>query len=157
MKQSQPSNKCKAPSEDDIPPEVYKYDGDELAAELTRLFKELWSEGEIPQDFKDALIIYLYKTKGDRRLCDNHRGISLLTNDGKIFARVIVNRPTTRLKSTFSDSQCRFRSGKGTTDMPFAARQVQEKHREQNLDLCMVFVDVTKPYDSVSREGLSKL
>lgn len=86
---------CKAPGEDGIHPEVYKYDGDELAAELTRLFKELWAEGEVPQDFKDALIIHLYKNKGDRHLCDNHRGISLLSNAGKIFARVIVKRLTT--------------------------------------------------------------
>ena len=90
-------------------------------------------------------------------MCDNHRGISLLTNAGKIFARVIVNRPTTRLESTFPESQCGFRSGRGTTNMLFAARQVQEKCREQNLDLCMVFADVTKPFDSVSREGLWKL
>ena len=31
----------KAPGEDGNPPKVYKYGGDELAAELTRLFKEL--------------------------------------------------------------------------------------------------------------------
>ena len=41
--------------------------------------------------------------------------------------------------------------------MLFAARQVQEKCREQNLDLYMVFLDLTKAFDSVSREGLSKL
>ena len=41
--------------------------------------------------------------------------------------------------------------------MLFAARQVQEKCREQNLDLYMVFVDLTKAFDSVSREGLWKL
>ena len=60
----------KAPDEDGIPPEVYKYGGAELAAR-----KELWAEGEVPQDFKDALIIHFYKNKGDRRLCDNNRGI----------------------------------------------------------------------------------
>ena len=131
---------------------MYKYGGDELAAELTSLFKELWAKGEIPQDFKDAKIIHLYKNKGDRRLCDNHRGILLLTNAGNIFARMIVNRLTTRLVSTFSESQCNFRSGRGTTDMLFAARQVLEKCREQNLALYMVFVDLTKPFDSFSRE-----
>ena len=41
--------------------------------------------------------------------------------------------------------------------MLFAARQVQEKCTEQNLDLYMVFVDLTKAFDSVSREGLRKL
>ena len=38
--------------------------------------------------------------------------------------------------------------------MIFAARQVQEKCREQNLDLYMVFVDLTKAFDTISREGL---
>ena len=34
--------------------------------------------------------------------------------------------------------------------MIFAARQVQEKCREQNLDLYMVFVDLTKAFDTIS-------
>ena len=136
---------------------MYKYGGDELAAELTRLFKELWAKGEIPQDFKDAQIIHLCKNKGDRRLCDNHRGIPLLANAGNIFAKVIVNRLTTRLKSPFSESQCNFRSGRGTTDMLFAARHVLEKCREQNLDLYMVFVDLIKPFDPASRKRLWNL
>ena len=38
--------------------------------------------------------------------------------------------------------------------MIFAARQVQEKCREQNLDLYMVFVDLTKAFDTISRYGL---
>jgi len=41
--------------------------------------------------------------------------------------------------------------------MLFAARQVQEKCREQNLDLYMVFINLTKAFDFVSREGLWKL
>ena len=35
--------------------------------------------------------------------------------------------------------------------MIFAARQIQEKYREQNRDLYMVFVDLTKAFDSVNR------
>ena len=41
--------------------------------------------------------------------------------------------------------------------MLFAARQAQEQCREQNHDLYTVFVDLTKAFDSVSREGLWKL
>ncbi len=73
----------KAPGEDGIPPEIYKHGGDALVAELTSLFQQLWAEEEVPQDFKDALIIHLYKNKGDRRVCNNHRGISLLRIAGK--------------------------------------------------------------------------
>ena len=54
-------------------------------------------------------------------------------------------------------SQCGFRSGRGTVDMIFALRQVQEKAREQNTDLYMVFIDLTKAFDTVNREALWKV
>ena len=38
----------------------------------------------------------------------------------------------------------------------FAARQLQEKCQEQNVDLYMTFVDLIKAFDTVSREGLWK-
>ncbi|KAL8614142.1 hypothetical protein ACOMHN_026359 [Nucella lapillus] len=38
--------------------------------------------------------------------------------------------------------------------MIFAARQTQEKCKEQNMDLYILFVDLTKAFDTVSRPGL---
>ena len=38
--------------------------------------------------------------------------------------------------------------------MVFAARQLQEKCQEQNVDLYSTYVDLTKAFDTVSREGL---
>ena len=40
--------------------------------------------------------------------------------------------------------------------MIFTARQLQEKCQEQNVDLYMTFVDLTKAFDTVSRVGLRK-
>ena len=40
--------------------------------------------------------------------------------------------------------------------MIFTARQLQEKCQEQNVDLYMNFVDLTKAFDTVSRDGLWK-
>nr|VZH92756.1 unnamed protein product [Spirometra erinaceieuropaei] len=76
----------KAPGSDAIPAEVYKHGGPQLTDHLTALFQEMWRQGEIPQDFKDATIVHLYKRKENRQVCDNHRGISLLNIAGKIFA-----------------------------------------------------------------------
>ena len=42
-------------------------------------------------------------------------------------------------------------------DMIFTAQQLQEKCQEQNVDLYMTFVDLTKAFDTVSREGLWKI
>ena len=41
--------------------------------------------------------------------------------------------------------------------MIFTVRQLQEKCQEQNVDLYMTFVDLTKAFDTVSREGLWKI
>uniref|UniRef100_A0A183SG91 Reverse transcriptase domain-containing protein n=1 Tax=Schistocephalus solidus TaxID=70667 RepID=A0A183SG91_SCHSO len=76
----------KAPGSDAIPPKFYKHGGPRLMAELTTFFGEIWRQGQVPLDFKDATIVHLCKRKGNRQLCDNHRGITLLNIPGKIFA-----------------------------------------------------------------------
>ena len=50
-----------------------------------------------------------------------------------------------------------FREDSGTTDMIFTARQLQEKSQEQNVDLYVAFVDLTKAFDTASRERLWKI
>ena len=52
------------------------------------------------------------------------------------------------------ESQCGFRSNRGTVNMIFILRQIQEKCREQNMGLYAAFVDLTKAFDTVSRDGL---
>ena len=149
----------KAPGPDAIPAEVYKAGGHILVEKLTELFKSMWEQESVPQEFKDASIIHLYKKKGNRQSCDNHRGISLLSIAGKILARIILNRLICHLdqEELLPESQCGFRRDRGTTDMIFAARQLQEKCQEQNLDLYLTFVDLTKAFDSVCREGLWRI
>ena len=114
----------------------------------------MWDEEVIPQQLKDASIIRLYKM-GNRQLCDNYRGISLLTIAGKLLARVRLNRPIVHLEQgLLPERQCVLRSGLRTVDMIFAARQLQEKCQEQYDDLFITFIDMTKAFDTVCRDGL---
>ncbi|BHF80409.1 hypothetical protein SprV_0702353600 [Sparganum proliferum] len=148
----------KAPGSDAIPAEVYKHGGPQLMDHLTALFQEMWRQGEVTQDFKDATIVHLYKRKGNRQICDNHRGISLLNIAGKIFARILLNRLNNHLEQgLLPESQCGFRRHRGTTDMIFAAHQLQEKCQEMRTHLYSTFVDLTKAFDTVNREGLWKI
>ncbi|BHF66470.1 hypothetical protein SprV_0200948700 [Sparganum proliferum] len=55
------------------------------------------------------------------------------------------------------ESQCGFRRHRRTTDMIFAARQLQEKCQEMRTHLYSTFVDLTKAFDTVNREGLWKI
>ena len=64
---------------------------------------------------------------------------------------------TTIIEPVLSESQCGFRANRGTADMIFCARQIQEKSREQHKDLYMVFIDLTKAFDSINRTGLWSL
>ena len=82
----------KAPGPDGIPPEIFKSGGYALLVRLTNFFQLCWDNGVLPQDLKDANIIHLYKNKGEKTSCDNHRGISLLSIAGKILARIILDR-----------------------------------------------------------------
>nr|VZI51952.1 unnamed protein product [Spirometra erinaceieuropaei] len=148
----------KAPGSDAIPAEVYKHGGPLLMDHLTALFQEMWRQGEVPQDFKDATIVHLYKRKGNRQVCDNHRGISLLNIAGKIFVRILLNRLNNHLEQgLLPESQCGFRRHRGTADMIFAGRQLQEKCQEMRTHLYSTFVDLTKAFDTVNREGLWKI
>nr|VZI37878.1 unnamed protein product [Spirometra erinaceieuropaei] len=148
----------KVPGPDAIPDEVYKHRGPPLMDHLTALFQEMWRQGEVLQSFKDLTIVHLYKRKGNCQVCDNHLGISLLNIGGKIFARILINRLNNHLEQgLLPESQCGFRRHRGTTDMIFAARQLQEKCQEMRTHLYSTFVDLTKAFDTVNLEGLWKI
>nr|VZI04553.1 unnamed protein product [Spirometra erinaceieuropaei] len=148
---------AKAPGSDAIPAEVYKHGGPQLMNHLTALFQEIWPQGEVHQDFKDVTIVHLYKRKRNHQLCDNHRGISLLNIVRKIFACVLLSRLNNHLEQALlPESQYGFRRHRGTTDMIFAARQLQEKCQEMRTHLYSTFVDLTKAFDTVNRDGLLK-
>jgi len=144
----------KAPGVCGIPAEVWKYGGDKIINELHQLFQDVWTHGYVPKDWKDASIVPIFK-KGSRKECGNYRGISLLSIAGKILARVLLNRLNMMIApNVLPESQCGFRSGRGTMDMIFCLRQTQEKCIEQNMPLYAVFIDFTKAFDTVDREGL---
>ena len=54
----------KAPGADCIPAEVFKEGGIKLKERLLRLYNNIWEAGEVPQDFKDALIVHILYING---------------------------------------------------------------------------------------------
>ncbi|CAG9138444.1 unnamed protein product [Plutella xylostella] len=142
----------KSTGSDNIPAELIKLPA--ATNPLYVLLLRCWEMGTVPQEMRDANIVTLYKGKGDRGVCDNYRGISLLSVVGKAFARVILSRLHILANRVYPESQCGFRANRSTTDMIFTLRQLQEKCREQRKPLFMAFVDLNKAFDTVSRNGL---
>ena len=145
----------KAPGIDGITAEMFKSAGPVALAAFHTLLTNIWEEEELPKDFRDATVVSLFKNKGSKNDCNNYRGISLLCIAGKILARILLNRLVENIsEGNLPETQCGFRPNRSTVDMIFSVRQVQEKCREQNMDLYMVFVDLTKAFDTVNREAL---
>ena len=107
----------KSPGPDGLPAEVFKFGGYLLKRKLHKLFRKVWSTGIIPQDWKDSLIIALFKKKGSKSVCDNYRGISLLAVAGKILARIMLARLAKLIaECVLPETQCGFRKERRTTD-----------------------------------------
>ena len=148
----------KAAGPDTIPAELLKYGGDATLHQLFDFIQTCWQTGHVPQQFKDGKIIFIYKKKGDKAVCGNSRGITLLSHGGKALARVMLSRLINNIaERVLPESQCGFRRERSTVDMIFVARQLQEKCREQHKDLYAAFVDLSKAFDTVNREALWKL
>ena len=71
-----------------------------------------------------------------------------LSIPGKVLAGVLLNRLSSQIDQFLPEAQCGFRAGRGTVDMVFSLKQVQEKCIEQKMPLYMVFVDFTKAFDT---------
>ena len=145
--------KRKAGGKTGILPELLLCGGPVLRGRLLQLMQDIWRDGEVVADWKDAEIVPVPK-KGDLQSCDNWRGISLLDVVGKLFARIIQERLQHIAEDILPESQCGFRKGRGCCDMIFVARQLVEKAREHQDLLFTLFVDLRKAYDSVPRLAL---
>ena len=126
----------KTAGSDNIHAEVIMYGGCALHRRLHNFILDCWSAKFLPQQWKNAKIILVYKQNGDRAECGNSRGISLLSVAGKVLANIVLTRLLEHVVDpVLPESQCRFRRGRSTIDMIFVARQLQEKCCEQHQDI----------------------
>ena len=141
-----------------LPPDLTKkHCKTTLLHSLHVLLCQCWQEGAVPQDMRGAKIIILFKNMGERSDCNNYRGISLFSIIGKVFAKVILFWLQKLAERVYPESQCGFRGGRSTIDMVFSLCQLQEKCREQQMPLYIAFIDLTKAFDLVSRDGLFQI
>lgn len=88
-------------------------------------------------------------------MCGNSRGNSLISAARNVLARLILVRLLTYItENVLPEMQCGFRKERITIGMLFVARQLEEKCREHHKPLYIVFVDLTKAFDTVNRSLL---
>ena len=82
----------KAAGPDHIPPELLKCAINPISLVFHKLFTRVWQSGRVPAEWKEGIIITLYKEKGPRTECSSYRPITLLSVPGKVFAHVLLAR-----------------------------------------------------------------
>ena len=76
---------------DGLVAELLKYGGSGMIDLLQQLFGVVWREEYVPPQWREGLIVNLFK-KGDKEDPGNYRGITLLSVVGKMFCKVLNNR-----------------------------------------------------------------
>ena len=135
----------KSPGPDEITNEMLKYGGETLCAELALLFNKILENGEVPESWKHSFTIPIFK-KGDRKVCDNYRGITLLSAALKLFTKILSEAIA---DTGIEEEQQGFRRNRSTIDAIFIVRQIVEKAIEFNKPAFLCFVDLTKAFDQV--------
>jgi hypothetical protein len=143
----------KSPGTDNIPAEFIKAGGEILYSEIHRLICSIWNKEELPQQWKEFIIVPFYK-KGDKTDCNNYRGISLLSTAYKILSNILLARFTPYVSEIISNHQCGFRRNRSTTDHIFYISQILEKKWKYNGTVRQLFIIFKKAYDSIRREVL---
>ena len=73
---------------------------------------------------------------------------------GKVYARVLQKRLIVFAELELAEAQNGFRPRRGCVDAMFTVRRLMEMSREQQKNLCILFIDFVKAYDSVQRDSL---
>ena len=119
---------AKAVGPDGFPAELLKrglQQDQTILLKLHQLITLIWCEGNVQQQWEDALITILHKT-GDKTKCGNYRGISIVSHVGKVLLRVVARRLSAyrEARGLLPEKQCGFRPNRSTTDMMFVVHRL---------------------------------
>lgn len=146
----------RSPGSDGITSELLKHSINTTGPALHRLFSLVWKTGKVPAEWRDGIIVSLYKGKGSKAECSSYRPITLLSVPGKVFAHVLLSRIEPLLMTNRRPQQSGFTAGRSTSDAILALRLLSDLHREFNQPLFVAYVDLKSAFDSVDREALWK-
>ena len=86
---------------------------------LAYIINIVWIKKTIPDDWRRGIILPFWKNKGNKEVCSNHRGITLLSIPGKLFAMILLERIRPTFHNHRRSEQAGFTAGRSTTEQFF--------------------------------------
>ena len=122
----------------------------------TQLFNTILDTGIFPESWALGDILPIYQNKGNMKLPENYRPITLLSCLGKLFAAVLNNRLSNYVEKyeIICHNQAGFRKGLSTIDNLFIIQSLIEISKSYKNKLFCAFVDFKQAFDNVWRDGL---
>ena len=147
------ANKSTGPNS--LPSSLLKTVSDIICGPLSNIINNSFSSGIFPDFFKLAKVIPIYK-KGLKLDCSNYRPISLLSNIGKIFEKVMNVKLTTFLNrfNCFYKYRFGFRNKHSTTHTLIEITENIREALDNGNYACGVFIDLQKAFDTVNHDIL---
>lgn len=134
---------------------VLKNCKDELAPALTILFNKSLEECYLPQDWKDANILPIFKS-GDEASCSNYRPISLTSVIIKLLEKIIYLHLYNYLEQNklLDNEQFGFRQSKNCElQLLFYTYYIAQK-LDKGKEVHSIYLDLQKAFDKVPHEQL---
>ncbi|CAE8684982.1 unnamed protein product [Polarella glacialis] len=148
------AKKGKAPGPDEISADLIALIDDSNRDDLLALYNKCWQAATIPEDWKEAFVVAIYKNKGHPELAKSYRPISLLNALYKLYARLIQKRLANALEPRVRNRQHGFRRNHSTSDPIHTLRRLMELFEATREPLYLLFIDWEMAFDKITREGL---
>ena len=134
-----------------IPTTILKHCAEEIAPVLCHIFNFCLINSTLPLEWKHAIVTPLFK-KGDNTVCDNFRGISVISPLAKLFEKIVSKQILNRFDKNklFSKRQHGFKSNYSCE----TALQTLLDNWRENIDLKKIiltlFIDFKKAFDLIN-------
>ena len=146
----------KAPGKDGIPNDMIRNLGPTARRKLLLIINQSWNSGKLPDRWREAVIIPIRKKQKDKTKKSSYRPISLLSCLGKVMERMVNTRLLKHLEENhlLSNTQSAYRKNRSTEDQLVYLAQELENAFQEKKKVLAAFVDLTKAFDKVWKEGL---
>jgi hypothetical protein len=143
----------KSPGNGKIPAELIQAGGEKLCSEIHQLINSIWNKEELPDQWKESVIVPIYK-KDDETDCDNYHGISLLSTSYIILSNILLSRLIPCVDEIIGIISVSFDIIYELVIRFFCICQILEKKWECSEIVHHLFINFKKACDSLRREML---